>query len=568
MSTQPTRLAGNLIASVGVIAILTLASRLVGFVRTLVESWVLGATSTATAYATANNVPNVLFEVAAGGALAGAVVPLLAGFVSAKAREKVSKVASALLTWTLTAGVPVALLVVFLARPLASLLLGNEVPGETVDLATTLLRVFAIQIPLYGLSVVFAGILQAHRRFTLPALAPLLSSLVVITSFAAFNAVASGAQSDPDALSTTAVNWLAWGTTAGVAVFSLCQLPPVLRRVTIRPTYRFPDGVGKKAARLAGAGLGMLISQQVAIVVIMLVGNHFGGTGAFPIFKYANAVYMLPYAVLAVPIATAVFPRIAERADMDGRPGLAHMVAGSVRLVVAVAAAGSAVLAAAAPQVEIFLGLQHPMYGLANTLTILSVGILGFSLLYHCSRLLLAVDAPRGALVGSAAGWLTVVVVAAGGAAAFATDRLSTLAVLATATVIGMVVAGIVLLWRLSVAIGHGSMYGLAKTLVVAVGGALVGALLGRFGGDAVVDLVGRNLWGAIGGAMLAAIIALSVPILLTVWLDRSTWYVRSWAHDVSQAGQSAESFSAESAAGAAGDSPRIVRPGVPDRDD
>ena len=52
-----------------------------------------------------------------------------------------------------------------------------------------MLRVFAMQLPLYGVGVVLTGVLHAHRRFTWPVLAPLLSSLTVIGAYAAFAAV-------------------------------------------------------------------------------------------------------------------------------------------------------------------------------------------------------------------------------------------------------------------------------------------------------------------------------------------------------------------------------------------
>ncbi len=42
-----------------------------------------------------------------------------------------------------------------------------------------MLRVFAPQLPLYGVGIVLTGVLQAHRRFAWPVLAPLLSSVVV-----------------------------------------------------------------------------------------------------------------------------------------------------------------------------------------------------------------------------------------------------------------------------------------------------------------------------------------------------------------------------------------------------
>ena len=55
-----------------------------------------------------------------------------------------------------------------------------------MPIAARMLAVFAPQILLYGLAVVCYGILQSHRKFTAPALAPILSSLVVIAAYALF----------------------------------------------------------------------------------------------------------------------------------------------------------------------------------------------------------------------------------------------------------------------------------------------------------------------------------------------------------------------------------------------
>ena len=71
------------------IAVLTLLARLAGFGRTLVFTNTVGADSTGDTYQAANTVPNIVFEVVAGGALAGLVVPMLAGGIAAGDREQV-----------------------------------------------------------------------------------------------------------------------------------------------------------------------------------------------------------------------------------------------------------------------------------------------------------------------------------------------------------------------------------------------------------------------------------------------------------------------------------------------
>lgn len=65
------------------IAVLTVVSRLAGFGRTLVFTWTLDFSDLGDMYVVANTVPNIIFEIVAGGALASLVVPLLAGPVAA-----------------------------------------------------------------------------------------------------------------------------------------------------------------------------------------------------------------------------------------------------------------------------------------------------------------------------------------------------------------------------------------------------------------------------------------------------------------------------------------------------
>ena len=110
--------AGGIAGGAAVFAGITLLARAAGFGRWLVFSGSVSAQCVGNAYSTANQLPNVLFEVVAGGALAGAVVPLLAGPLSRSLapgagpehRAEVDRTASALLTWAVAVLTPLALL--------------------------------------------------------------------------------------------------------------------------------------------------------------------------------------------------------------------------------------------------------------------------------------------------------------------------------------------------------------------------------------------------------------------------------------------------------------------------
>ena len=139
------------------ISALTLLARLAGFGRTLVFTNTVGADSTGDIYLAANTVPNIVFEVVAGGALASLVVPMLAGGIATGDREQVRRTASALLGWTLLILTPLAVVIALAAEPIARLLLGGGSSAD-VELAARFLVVFAPQVVLYGIGIVLAGV--------------------------------------------------------------------------------------------------------------------------------------------------------------------------------------------------------------------------------------------------------------------------------------------------------------------------------------------------------------------------------------------------------------------------
>src|SRR5260370_23260499 len=110
-----------------VVAGLTILSRILGLVRTLVFSQTVGASCLGTAYVTANQVPDLLYQLILGGALTSAMVPMLARSAERAAHDpaekaRVGQITSALLTWTVVIVVPLCVGIVATARPVASLL--------------------------------------------------------------------------------------------------------------------------------------------------------------------------------------------------------------------------------------------------------------------------------------------------------------------------------------------------------------------------------------------------------------------------------------------------------------
>ena len=267
------------------IGVITMLARLVGFGRQVVFAHTVQASCLGTAYTTANMVPNIIYDIVLGGALTAVVVPVLAGPARAAGggaeaadREQVRQTSSALLTWTVLLLVPVSVVVAVVAQPLVSLLLGGA-PGcpraSMVALGARMLVVFAPQILLYGLAVVLYGILQSHRRFVAPALAPVLSSLVVIGAYFWFGVVGNGYQDMARPVPVLAWVVLSGGTTAGVAALVRDRARPGLAAAPGAAAQRCGSrpGSARRVRELATAGVATLIAQDASVAVVIVLAN-------------------------------------------------------------------------------------------------------------------------------------------------------------------------------------------------------------------------------------------------------------------------------------------------------
>ncbi len=494
-----------LVGAAGLVAALTLASRLMGLGRKLAQSWALSDGPVATAYDTANTVPNVLFEVAAGGALAGAIIPLLSRYLANGRTRDADQMASALVTWISAVGIPLSVIVVIAAGPIVSVLLPDADPGIRA-LAATLLRIFAVQVPLYGLSVVATGILHSHGHFVLPALSPLMSSIAVTFAFVGYSTFVNPF-ADPGSLSWSAIALLGWGTTAGVILFSLPQLILASRYATLRPTFTFPAGAGRQTAKLSLAGLGALLAQQIAIVAIMVTANGLGGVGTYAAFNYAYAIFMVPYAVLAVPIATVVFPQISAATGKR----MHTLTAQSTRLVFAMGMVSAALLFVLADPAKIVIDMGRDITGLDTAMRAMSLGLVGFSLLYHGARVLYARGAALRVIASNSLAWGAVVVGLFIALASGVEGRVPTLAAIGLAMSAGLTIGGIAVLAMIRADQGKRATQGIARLGIV-----LAPALF--LAGAGALWLVNQILeWGV--GSMLSAFVAAAVGavVLLAV---------------------------------------------------
>jgi putative peptidoglycan lipid II flippase len=494
------------------IAALTILARLLGLVRTVVFAKTVGATCLGTAYITANTVPNIIYDVVLGGALTSIMVPVLArpavtSATDPAAEAEVRQTSSALLTWTTVILVPVAVAVTVASGPLASLL--NPVnhqdhcaQGPLVTVTGHMLAVFAPQILLYGLAVVLYGILQAHRRFTGPALAPVISSLVVIGAYLVFVPLGGSDTGNLAALPASAELVLSVGTTAGVAALALTALRPAWRlRIRVRPTLRFPAGVASRARGLAVFGIAALLAEDLSQLVVIVLANGHGTSAAIVLYQYGWQAFEAAYAVLAVSIAISAFPTLSVREGTE----FDETAAASVRAVLLMSFLGTAiVLAVAVPAAHFLAATGSQVFELAVGLALFAPGLAGYGLVASLSRVLLALGRTRPAATAVAAGWL-VVIAADVILVTVAPGRL-VVPMLALGNTVGLTVAGLALAAAVRAARGRVALAGAWRVAGSGLAAAVAGAVAG--GGVAVALMAALPTAGPVADALIALLAA------------------------------------------------------------
>ena len=372
-----------------VMAVGTALSRLTGLGRIVALALALGVAESrlADAYNLAATLPFVLYELALGGVLTSIFIPVLIQELRTKEKKEAWESVSALVTAAVGMLCLLAL-VVIVAAPLIMDFFGNRVPGSEAatqeSLTTFLLRIFALQIALYGFTAIAAGLLNSHGQFAVPMFAPIVNNLVVIAGFLTFALVVSGVPTQESVEADFGLKLLlGMASTAGVAAMVLVYWP-FLRRLPGKLRVRIDLGhpAVRKMARLSSWTVVYVLINALGTVVSFYLANQLqGGISAY---VTAFAFFQLPIGIAAVSIATALVPKLsAHHVDADMGEFRARLAGGLKITALLMLPATAAFIVLANPMVEVLL--EHGIVQaesadlVASTLRYFAIGLLPFA---------------------------------------------------------------------------------------------------------------------------------------------------------------------------------------------
>lgn len=298
----------------------TAASRITGQIRTILLAAALGTTGlAANAYQAGSMIPQLIYTLVSGGIFNAVLVPQIVRTLEKKnAEERLNK----LITFAIGLLLTVTILMAAATPVLTMLYAGGSQEMQTLTCAFTLWCM--PQIFFYGLYTVLGQVLAAKGRFAMYAWSSVAANIISCLGFGVFIFIFGKANREPlsfwngNTLLLTAGFW-----TLGVAAQALVLFWPLMKSgIHYRPSFGIRDIGLRSMGPVAAWSMGIVVVTQIVVMItthittsVPFVAEQRLGLDQFEVagnatYQNAYTMFLLPYSLVAVSVATAIFPKI------------------------------------------------------------------------------------------------------------------------------------------------------------------------------------------------------------------------------------------------------------------
>ncbi|WP_423226075.1 murein biosynthesis integral membrane protein MurJ [Candidatus Amarolinea aalborgensis] len=401
-SAQPTTNRNNIARAAALVMGFFILSRALGLLREVVIGAQFGTSAELDAYLAAFRVPDLLFQLVAGGALGSAFIPAFTGRLVHGDRAAAWRLASAVANLMVLVLTIVAVLAAISAPWLVRHLLA---PGFSVSqqaLTVGLMRLMLISTIIFGVSGLVMGALNAMQHFLAPAAAPVIYNLAIIGGASLLG-------------KTLGVRGLAIGVLVGAVGHLLVQTPALIRRgARYTPVLDVRDAAVREIGRLMAPRVLGLAAVQLNFWVNTILASGLP-EGRLAALNYGWLIMLLPQGIFAQAVATVAFPTFAAQVAHQNLPALRRTFTTSLRTILFFtlpAAIGLILLAR--PLITVLL--QRNAFTadstalVATALQLYALGLVGHSVVEIAARAFYALhDTATPVVVGGGAMLLNIV---------------------------------------------------------------------------------------------------------------------------------------------------------------
>ncbi len=302
----------NITVAAALIAISSLASRLLGVIRDRVLAGQFGAGPALDMYYASFRIPDLVYNLIILGALSSGFIPIFTSLIKDFACEwgkdcdtqsnnrEAWSLANNVLNYLFLSVVSLALLGMIFTPNIIHLITPGFSSQEQA-ITTTLTRIMFLSPIFLGISSILGGILQSFKRFLVYSLAPVFYNFGIIIGAIFFT-------------QWWGVYGLAWGVVLGASMHMLIQLPMVYH---LGWRYHFSlhyhDKSTRKIAKMMLPRTLSLAISQINLVIITIIASSLAA-GSLAVFNFANNLQSFPIGIFGISFAIAAFPSLAATA--------------------------------------------------------------------------------------------------------------------------------------------------------------------------------------------------------------------------------------------------------------
>lgn len=295
-------------------------SRVTGLLREMIIGAQFGTSAELDAYLAAFRIPDLLFQLVAGGALGSAFIPTFSQLWTEKGEARAWQLFSRVLNLITLLLVVLAGFAAIFAHPLVEGVIAPGFEPAQQALTAQLMRWMLISTVVFGASGLFMGALNAVQHFALPAAAPILYNVAIIVGAWLLSPFYG-------------IYGLVIGVVGGALAHFAVQIPGlVAQKALYRVDFTWRDPAVREVARLMGPRVLGLFFVQLNFLVNTILASQLA-EGSLAALNYAWMLMLLPQGIFAQAIATVAFPTFAAQIAARNQDALLRTLDRTLRTV-------------------------------------------------------------------------------------------------------------------------------------------------------------------------------------------------------------------------------------------
>ena len=314
----------QILKSASVISLITVVSRILGYVRDQRLTLLLGTTGLADSFVLAYRIPNLLRRLVGEGSMTASFIPVFTDYMRNRSREETWAFANRLF-WTFCVALTALTVLGVIFSPLAVRFFSMFGKNEVQTAAVYLNRLMFPYILFIGLAALAMAILNCFHIFGLPAATPIILNICFIICSIA---IVWRHFSSPAAA-------LAVGVLVGGIFQFFLQVPQLVKRgMNFEFAVSFRDPGVRRVARLMVPGfIGMGVAQINLLVDTIFANAKIMPEGSLVSLYVADRVTELVLGGYAIAVATAILPMMSHQASAGDYEGLKKTFLFALRIV-------------------------------------------------------------------------------------------------------------------------------------------------------------------------------------------------------------------------------------------